>query len=829
MKTGGTMKKFITVLVTLVIVLGCCIFPANAANNSGQSRKSLSVDAREENNDEGIHEVSDMLYGTFIEDISKACDGGLVSNLVYNNSFEYNDTDEENADLYESYWIFDNVSHELSTETPMNENNIHYEKVTISESGTIENIGCPEDWDYKTWNPNDEMQSTPDMGFKEGEKYDFSCYFKNVDFEGTISIYLASDSNNTNKVELDISGLNNEWNKFTTELDSVATEDGAVAIEFNGTGSILLDFAQLIPQSSYGYGTDEWMFTTLRSDLAEALQNLNSSFIRFPGGCFCEGDSLERLYNWKNTIGPVEERVQTYNVWRNDSAGDYYINSNFMGYQEYFNLCADFGAEPVPCLNVGLTCQGRNNYDYNVDAYKKLSMTDDEFKQYLIDVRGYSESDTSGIADRTQAVNDLGYESEDDWWAYVETIALTPGTDEWDSYVQDILDLIEFANGDSETTYWGALRAEYGHEEPYNLKYLELGNENWGEIYWRNFEALYAEVKAVYPDITIITTAGPSSSGTDFDYAWETANSTYPDTYVDEHYYTSGSYLYSINDRYDSYTRDGAKVFLGEWAATADGHGTIQTKSNMQEAVEEAAYMTALERNSDVVKMSSYAPTFAKINSQNWAVNEIWFDSQETVLTPTYYTQMLFNNNLGTEYIPSMSFDDLDLDTDDLTESITIDRENQVLYIKVVNASGKKQSMDLYITGLDQINCVSKQSLSSYYQTACNEIGKNVYVAPTEEELDFTLGVGTSITDAKIELSMNRYSINVIRVAYGDNDGSTLWSLPENTPTTSTYIPLAVKIIIPSVIAVVIIIVVLIIVITHVVRKKKKQNQIEQG
>ncbi|MCD7723362.1 MAG: hypothetical protein LUH82_05375 [Clostridiales bacterium] len=802
------MKKVLTVLLTFVIVALCCVFPASAATSN-----TLSVSA-----DNISHEVSSTLYGTFIEDISKACDGGLVSNLVYNNSFEYNDAGEDNAELNEAYWLFENIEHELSSESPMNENNTHYEILTVSGTGTVTNIGCVEDWDYQTWNPNSELQSTPDMGFSEGVKYDFSCYFKNVDFNGTVTVYLDSASNEDSRVEVDLSGLSGEWVQFSAVLESAASEDGALAIEFSGSGTLLMDFAQLVSQDSYGYGTDEWQFTTLRSDLAQAIIDLNPSFIRFPGGCFCEGDSLENLYNWKDTIGPVEQRVQTYNVWRNDSAGDYYINSNFMGYGEYFNLCADIGAEPVPCLNVGLTCQGRNNYDYNVDAYEKLSMTDEEFKQYLIDVRGYWEDDEEGLAARAEAVDALGYESEDDWWAYVETIALTPGTEEWDEYVNDILDLIEFANGDSETTYWGALRAEYGHEEPYNLKYLELGNENWGEIYWRNFEALYAEVKAVYPDITIITTAGTSGSGDAFDYAWETANESYSDCYVDEHYYTASSYLYEINDRYDSYDRSGAKVFLGEWAATADGWGTMQTKSNMIEAVEEATYMTALERNSDIVAMSCYAPTFAKVNSQNWTINEIWFDSQETVLTPAYYTQMLYTNNTGTQYIDT-SFSD-DVDVKELAQSVTVDADEQVIYVKIVNSSGAKQTVDINIDGFENINYVSNQCLSEYFAGACNEVGKTCYVAPVDEELKYT----TSSDSTTITLKAGEYSVNVIRIAYGDNDGADLWQLPDSTPEDGTYIPLWLRITIPSVIGAVAVVGAAAAVIVHVVKKKKSKK-----
>lgn len=811
MKKTKAFKKVFSVILSVMIVATCCVTPA-----MGSSSVNLNVSLSDVS-----HEVSETLYGAFIEDISKAGDGGLVSNLIYNNSFEYNDTDEENADLNEAYWVFDNVEHTIATEDSMNENNPTYEVLTIDGTGTVSNLGCVEDWDYKTWNPNSELQSTADMGFEEGVGYDFSVYFKNIDFEGTVTVYIDSESNSGTVYTLDISNCDADWYQVTAELTSAATEDGGFAIQFDGTGTIQMDFAQLIPQNSYGYDSDEWQFTTLRADLVEALADLSPSFIRFPGGCFAEGDSLDTLYDWKSTIGPLEERVQTYNVWRNDDAGDYYINSNQMGYMEYFNLCDDLGAEPVPCLNVGLTCQGRNSYDINVDAYEKLSMTDEEFEEYLVEVRGYSEDDTDGIASRVEEVEALGYTSEDDWEAYCETIALTPGTDEWDEYVQDILDLIEFANGDAETTYWGALRAAYGHEEPYGLDYIQIGNENWGEVFWRNFDALYEAIKEAYPDIQIITTAGTWLSGNDFDYAWETISENYADTYVDEHYYTSGSYMYEINDRYDSYDRDSAKVFVGEYAATADGVGTIQTKANMSEALEEAAYMTGFERNSDVVAMTSYAPTFAKINSQNWAVNEIWFDSQDVILTPTYYVQMLYSNNIGTEYIDA-SFDE-DIDVSDLAQSVTVDQEEQVIYIKLVNSSTSSTTVNINLDGFDSLNLASNQSISSYFISACNERdseGASNCVVPTEEEVEIN---GSTVT-----VEAERYSVNVIRIAYGDNDGSNLYTLPDSVPTeTSLYLPPALKVAIPCVAAAIVVAIVAAIIISKVVKKKKAKKAAE--
>ncbi len=795
------MKRFIAAALSAAVALSAAA-PAFAAQEA-----TLRIDPAAVS-----HEVSDSLYGIFIEDISKAGDGGLVSNLVYNNSFEYNDTAEENAELNEAYWRFTNIGHTVSSDDAMNENNTHYEVLEVNGRGLVSNLGCVEHWDYKTYDPNEKLQEKADMGFKEGLDYDFSCYIKNIDFDGEISVYLDGDKNPQTAYQLDISNTGADWRKVEAVLTSAATEDGALTIELNGSGTLYLDFVELIPQDSYGYGDSKWKYTTLRADLVDALQKLSPSFIRFPGGCFCEGDSLDNLFDWKKTIGPLEEREQSYNVWRNDDAGDYYINSNAMGYGEYFNLCEDLGAEPVPCLNAGLTCQGRNGFDINVDAREKLSMTDEEFRQYLIDVRGYSESDGDGIENRTNEVNALGYTSEADFDAYLETIALTPGTPEWQNYVQDILDLIEYANGDSTTTYWGAIRAANGHEEPYDLKYIGLGNENWGDVYWRNFDALYKAVKAAYPDITIITTSGTWLEGADFERAWETVNTSYRDCYVDEHYYTSGSYMYEINDRYDAYDRSGAKVFVGEYAATADGVGTIQTKSNMLEAVEEAAYMTGFERNSDIVAMTAYAPTFAKINSQNWTVNMVWFDSRRTVLTPAYFTQMLYSNNTGTKYVDA-SFSS-DIPVSELAQSVTIDEEEQAIYVKLVNSSGSKRTVSIDASAFGSVNCASNQFISADYASACNEVDTDYFVAPQQQELSVSNGV--------ISVDTGKYSVNVIRIAYGENDGSTLYQLPDDLPQqVSGYLPPALRVAIPCVICAVVAAAVAAVIGAKIVRKKK--------
>lgn len=794
------MKKIIAFLTALILA-ALCAFPAAADENT-----VLTISA-----EENSHNISDKLYGLFIEDISYACDGGLVSNLVNNDSFEYqfNKT---------TGWVTDNVDLSVDeTDDPLNDNNPTYAAITVDGSGSLTNLGYTEMYDYKTYDRDEDKTQKADMGFKENAEYDFSCYINNRDFEGTVSVYLDSDANRVNVTELDISKCGSVWSKLSATLTSVAQEDGGLTIEFDGTGTLLLDFVTLVPKDSHGYGTDEWKYTTLRSDLYTALEQMNPAFIRFPGGCLAEGDSLENLYDWKETIGPLEERVQFYNLWRDDEGRDY-INTMAMGYHEYFQLCSDLDAEPLPILNVGLTCQGRAAYDDYVLALEKCSMTDDEWETYLTETRNIDPENTQEREDFTKYIEGLNINSREDFETYLDTIALRPGTAEWDAYVQDILDLIEYANGDATTTYWGAIRAANGSAEPFDLKYIGLGNENWGEIYERNFKALYEEVKKAYPDITVISSAGTYLEGEAYDENWSWISADYSDTIVDEHYYTYDGYLFDHNDRYDNFDRNGAHVFIGEYAATPSGVGTIQTKSNIYGAVEEASYLTGIERNGDIVDMASYAPTFAKVNAQSWNVNLIWFDSQEVVLTPSYYVQMLYANNYGTKYLES-TFANGETIQDGVYESVTMDEDSQTLYVKLVNTSGSAKSVDVNLTGFGDINRVSVQSIEGSYKSACNEIGSNT-TYPVENDLT----AGESVT-----VDMGKYDVTVLRVAYGNNDGASLYALPDfiSTMTTDTtsYLPDAIKIGVPcGVVGGVVIIAAVVAIVIKVKNKKPKKN-----
>lgn len=794
------MKRLIAFFTALILAVTIYVFPASAKENT-----TLNISAKD-----SFRNISDKLYGLFIEDISYACDGGLVSNLVNNNSFEYpfNKT---------TGWTFDNV--QVSAEesgTPLNRNNTSYAEIVVDGKGSITNLGFTEMYDYKTYDRNEEKANTADMGFKENTEYDFSCYINNMDFEGTVRVYLNSPKNKSNITELDISKCSGGWNKISAVLTSVAQEDGGLTIEFNGKGTLCLDFVTLVPKDSYGYGTNEWKYTTLRTDLYTSLEQLSPGFIRFPGGCLAEGDSLENLYDWKETIGPLEERRQTYNLWRDDSGRDY-INTMAMGYHEYFQLCSDLNAEPIPVLNVGLTCQARSGYDDHVIALEKSTMSDAEWQDYLTQTRNISPDDTQARDDFTDYINSLNIKSREDFETYLDTIALRPGTEEWNAYVQDVLDLIEYANGDATTTYWGALRAANGSTEPFNLKYIGLGNENWGEIYQRNFKELYKAVKAVYPEITVISSSGAWLDGAAFDENWQWINKDFSDTIVDEHYYTISSYLFGNNDRYDNYDRNGAHVFVGEYAATSDGTGTLQTKSNMYEAAEEASYLTGIERNGDIVDMISYAPTFAKVNAQSWTINLIWFDSQEVVLTPSYYAQQLFSNNYGTKYLDS-TFANGETIQDGIYESVTVDEGSQTLYIKLVNSSGKAQSVHVSLSDFGDINRVSAQSIKSSYKSACNEVGRNT-TYPVEEDLQ----AGEQIT-----VDMGKYDVTVLRVAYGDNDGASLYTLPDfisSIPDAQSYFPPAVRVVLACGIPIGIVIIAAAAAVTVIIKKKKSNKK----
>jgi alpha-L-arabinofuranosidase len=343
-------------------------------------------------------------------------------------------------------------------------------------------------------------------------------------------------------------------------------------------GHVDLDVVSLFPEHTFKNRRNG-----LRADLAQMLADMHPAFLRFPGGCIVEGMDLPNRYQWKDTLGDIAERPQNWNRWqdaiRGQTAPQYYQTYG-LGFLEYFQFCEDLGCEPLPILNCGMACQFQS-------------------KQ------------------------------------------LVP-LDQLDPFVQDALDLIEFANGELTTT-WGAKRAALGHPAPFNLKLIGVGNEQWGEQYFERYSIFYKAIKAKYPGIRIVTGAGPGVDGGELDrwkLAWDKFKNGTPADLVDEHYYRPPQWFLDNAARYDTQDRYGPKVFAGEFAA----HDRNR-RNTLRAALAEAAFMTGLVRNSDAVAMSSYAPLFAKAGAFQWAPDLIWFDNTRVYGSPSYYVQALFAKN----------------------------------------------------------------------------------------------------------------------------------------------------------------------------------------
>ena len=374
------------------------------------------------------------------------------------------------------------------------------------------------------------------------------------------------------------------WQKVTATINAQQTSDDTLLIIRNaGENPVDIDMVSLIPQDTY-------KGHGLRKDLMEQLEAMHPKFLRFPGGCAVEGRTMDEAWNWKDTIGDVSERKEMINIW-NPSATEPYMMTYGLGFYEYFQMCEDLGMEPVPILNCGMACQVRSG-----------SATDEE---HLVPM------------------------------------------DELQPYIDDALDLIAFANGTDENNEWTKKRIEMGHPEPFNMKYIGIGNEQYGEIYFERYAEFAKQIHEQYPDINLVTTSGTASSGNSNDLAWNWANdNTELADLMDEHYYETADWFRQHAYRYDNYRRDtNTKVFLGEYASKGN---------TWYNALSEAAFMTGLERKADVLRMASYAPMFAKYGNVQWsAANMIWFNNDDYVLTPNYYVQSLFSNNQGDYSLPT--------------------------------------------------------------------------------------------------------------------------------------------------------------------------------
>ncbi|SHJ90841.1 alpha-L-arabinofuranosidase C-terminal domain-containing protein [Epilithonimonas mollis] len=598
-----------------------------SAQNENVNKHFLDLDGTSTN-----IKIQPTMYGIFFEDINFAADGGLYAELIKNRSFEFDEpltgwkqpnTKTLSPNLDSGF---------LTIITDKSKTNKNYARITV--------------WNDKNYSL--ENEGFRGIGLHQGEKYDFSFNLENI--SGNISAVNASLVEENGKVISAVSTIikGGGWQKYSLVFAPKSTvEKAKLQLTFTGKGVVNMDMISLFPQ-------DTWKGRKggMRKDLVQKLYDLQPGFLRFPGGCIVEGRTLAERYQWKKTIGKVEDRENLINKWNNGFAHrltpDYW-QSFGLGFFEYFQLSEDLGAEPLPILSCGMACQ------FNTAELVKM---------------------------------------ED----------LNP-------YVQDALDLIEFANGDSNTK-WGKIRTEMGHPKPFNMKYIGVGNEQWGEDYIERYKVFETAIHDKYPNIQIISGSGPSPDGEFFDYGWKELKKLNAQI-VDEHYYNSPDWFLKNADRYDKYDRRGPKVFAGEYAAQSVGVVKPDNKNNWQTALSEAAFMTGLERNADVVTMTSYAPLLAHADGWQWTPDLIWFNNLKSYATPNYYVQKLFSNNKGTDLIKIFENGKVLTGQNNLYASAVKDSKNGETIIKIVNSNAVQTSVEINPKNIKPGNKMTKIILTS--------------------------------------------------------------------------------------------------------------------
>ena len=625
-------KRFLAVMA-LSVVFGTQLVSAQTHNIQVDLKKIGSP-------------IQKTMYGIFFEDINYGADGGLYAEMVKNRSFEF-------PQSLLGWTTFGYV--EVRTDGAPFPNNPHY--VRLSYPG------------------HDAKQTGLDnegffgVGVKQDAEYRFSVWARSAQ-DGTTSIrieFIDPESNvfTTQKLTID----SKEWKKYQVVLKSGKTEAKArLRIFLTSKNAVDMDHVSLFP-------VDTWKGREngLRKDLAQALYDLHPGVFRFPGGCIVEGTEIGDRYQWKNTVGQVENRKSNMNRWEYTFPNRYfpdYRQSYGMGFFELFQLSEEIGAEPLPVISCGLVCQFQN---HNNKAHV--------------------------------AVNEL------------------------DPYIQDALDLIEFANGNI-TTKWGKLRADMGHPASFNLKMMAVGNEQWGSLYPERLEPFLKAIRAKYPTFKIIGTSGPSPDGKDFEFGWNEMKRLKADL-VDEHYYKDPQWFLANANRYDNYDRKGPKVFAGEYACHPKNR-----KNNFESALCEAAFMTGFERNADVVYQCTYAPLFAHVQGWQWRPDLIWFDNLRSVKSPNYYVQQLYGMNVGTNVLTTVE-NKLPLEGQDgIFASSALDKNKNEIILKIANISDTKKQINYDFAGLKKAERqVTFTSLSAENPDAENTLDNPLNVTPKTRTL----------------------------------------------------------------------------------------------
>jgi alpha-L-arabinofuranosidase len=637
---------------------------------TAQDKKTFVVKANA-----AVAEVQPTMWGVFFEDINLGADGGIYAELIKNRSFEF----------------LKPLMGWKVEQRPFTEG-----AVTV-QNRQIGNTANPRFLRVQLNNATQTSLSLTNegfrgMGLKKDLRYDFSVMYRTTANNIKLHVELLNAKNEViGNTVVNLAATGSEWKKTAQSFQSKDTaQKGHCRIWFEGTGTVDMDMVSLFPE-------DTWKKRPggMRADMIQMLADMKPGFVRFPGGCIVEGIDLANRYQWKKTIGPIEERQLIMNRWNVEFAhrpAPDYFQTFGLGFFEYFQLCEDIGAEPLPILNCGMACQ------FNT----------------------------------------------------AEVVAL----DQLDPYVQDALDLIEFANGDVTTT-WGKKRAEMGHPAPFNLKMMGIGNENWGPQYLERLKVFQTAIKAKYPSFKLITSSGTDPDGARYDLL-NTELRKMNVEFVDEHYYRKPDWFFSNVKRYDNYTRTGSKVFAGEYASHVDK--TNGDKRNTWLAgISIAAFMTGLERNADVVQMASYAPLFAHVDGWQWAPDLIWVNNLNVYGTPDYYVQKLFSLNKGTHVLPLTYNNEAVAGQDSLYASAVVDKATNELIVKIVNASNKQQIQTISVEGVKKLAKTAKlQLLQQNDLTALNSIAAPQQVAPVESVIN--------INGKKFDYTAAPYSFSVLRI-----------------------------------------------------------------
>lgn len=642
-------------------------------------------------------DIDENMIGLFYEDISYGADGGLYAELIENRSFEQLKPVFDSAEDFipventpEYAWTVKKGNAEYLTDEPLNENNTHYVRLKGGAAGA------------ELYN-----QAYEGIYLEADKAYNISVWAKTGSYKGGIkaevskgrNIYLSGVLKKETETE-----RSDGWAKYSARViakDTVSKADFTISLPALGADDfVCLDMISMIPADA--------VYGVFRKDLAQAVKELKPKFLRFPGGCAVEGYNLEGRYRWKDSVGAVEERKQSWNRWAYKQ--DTYNMTYGLGFYEYFLLCEYLDCLALPVLNAGMACE------YNTSEVVPLY--------------------------------------EDDGVTY---------TAEFMEYIQDALDLIEFANGD-ETTKWGALRAEMGHPEPFNLTMLGIGNEQWekdGNMWYERYEAFEKEIHKVYPEIGLIASAGPDISSSKYVGAWEWIRESSKNNpsfayAVDEHNYNTVDWFFDNDDFYDGYSRD-IPVYIGEYAAKSHVEADGKKYSNdMISALSEAAFMTGVERNADVVKMASYAPLFSRSKPySHWGPDMIWFNDTTLYKTPNYYVQKLLGENMGSYTLEAeMSFNG----EERLYQVSSFDEETGDIIIKAVNPSEKNITLNINIDGGFKLEGTAKVSyIASDEKTASNSFEKPFNVSEqTETVSDVSNNFG---------YGLKPYSYTIIRIS----------------------------------------------------------------